>query len=145
MADHLVDDARSLPESRVRCHLVFAGLPEPGANAAVHVDDRVLHGHLTYLDWRTVLEYEGTHHQSDRSQYLDDIDRYALYRAAGLTYLQITKELGASPQTMVRRVHAHLVTQDYDGPEPNFGPRWQNLFRSVGHVARSPRFRRRAA
>lgn len=130
--DHLDAAARSLMESECRAVLAFAGLPEPEVNAPLPLGPgREAFGDLWFEKWRTVVEYEGSHHQDDRDQYLSDLDRYALLRRADLRYVQVTKELLARPRRFVGAVHRELVAAGYDGPPPAFGDRWRTLFGSV--------------
>jgi hypothetical protein len=132
--DHLVGDARSLPESRARAMVVFAGLPAPVPNAPIHLGGTVVHGDLWFPASRCVLEYEGEQHQLDRGQYVADIDRYSRYRRHDVHSLQVTKELLRHPRTFVRRVHECLVRHGYAGPPPDFGPTWDSLFMRLAHV-----------
>lgn len=71
--------SRSRPESRIRCALVLAGLPEPRVNEAVH--DRwgqwLAEPDLHYREARLALEYNGADHgtvprmRKDSSRLLD--------------------------------------------------------------------------
>jgi hypothetical protein len=137
--DHLDGRSRSLKESETRPILTFAGLPKPEVNVAVDVREEVqVIGDLVYREWRTVVEYEGSQHQEDRSQYNADLDRYAVMRAADLRYVQVTKERIAHPKTLVGEVYRSLLAGGYDGPPPTFGTQWDLLFCSVS-VAVGPR------
>jgi len=138
--EHLAPDARSMPESKVRAMIEFAGLPSPAPNGAIRLGDATVHGDLWYPAYRFVVEYEGEQHQLDRGQYVSDIDRYALYRRHGVRYTQATKELMGTPRSLVRRIHEGLVEGGYDGPPPDFGPTWEMLFARLAHVV--PRRRR---
>lgn len=137
--DHLDGRSRSFKESELRPLLTFAGLPPPQVNVAVDVgEDVVIISDLVYREWETVVEYEGSHHQEDRSQYSSDLDRYALMRAAGVRYVQVTKERIGRPKTLVGEVFRTLVAAGYDGPPPRFDRDWLLLFRAVS-VAVGPR------
>ena len=137
--DHLDGRARSLKESETRVVLSFAGLPTPEVNVAVDVRESVeVIGDLVYRDEGVVVEYEGTHHQADRGQYTADLDRYALMRAAGVPYVQVTKEKLDRPKTLVGEVFRALVAQGYSGPVPAFDDRWRQLFLPLS-VAVGPR------
>jgi hypothetical protein len=138
--DHLDADARSLRESAVRSMLRFAGLPAPESNGPVEVGDVVVHGDLWYPQYRVAVEYEAAHHQTDRGQYVSDIDRYALYRRFGVHYVQVTQEKMRAPRSVVRETHECLVRGGYAGPPPEFGPAWDILFARVANVV--PRSRR---
>ena len=142
--DHLDGRARSLKESEIRAILCFAGLPTPEVNGPVIVGegDTVI-GDLVYRAWRTVVEYEGKHHQELRSQYESDIDRYAAMRAAGTRYVQITQERLHRPRAAVAAVYRTLAAAGYDGPPPVFGVRWQLLFAAVSTAVGPRRNRER--
>lgn len=121
--------ARSLPESELRALIVFSGLPRPEVNAPMRLTDQLtVLGDLWLPQWRVCVEYEGSQHQSDRGQYVADIDRYRLFRRAGVEYALVTKERLRSPKQVVREVHELLRRRGYQGPEPDFGQTWQSLF-----------------
>jgi len=142
---HLDGRARSVKESELRCVLAFAGLPTPAVNAALPVGpDAEAYGDLVYRPWRTVVEYEGGHHQTDRATYRSDIDRYALFRTHGHDYVQITAEHLGRPRAAVLRVDQALRRAGYDGQAPAFGEHWRTLFASVA-TAVGPRDRDRRA
>jgi len=142
--DHLDARSRSLKESEARAILTFAGLPRPDVNATVDVnEDVVVIGDLVYTGWHTIVEYEGSHHQEDRSQYNADIDRYALMRAAGHEYVQVTKERLHRPKTLVGEVYRALLRGGYAGPPPTFGQSWQLLFAKVSTAVGPRRDRER--
>jgi hypothetical protein len=89
--EHLDRRARSVKESETRSVLVFAGLPRPEANVPVHVGENVeLIGDLVFPRWGVVVEYEGSQHQTDRGQYVADVDRYAVFRRGTIRYVQVT-------------------------------------------------------
>lgn len=137
--DHLDPRSRSLKESETRSVLEFAGLPVPESNVTLPIgDDVVVVGDLVYKRWKTVVEYEGSQHQESRDQYVYDIDRYAIYRAHGIRYVQATKEKLDHARTLVGEVYRELLRAGYDGPPPEFGERWKLLFRQCS-VAVGPR------
>jgi len=136
----LDDRCRSLPEAALLAYVVFAGLPMPEVNGAVEVVAGVeLTPDLWFVDYEQAIEYEGGQHQEERGQYVADIDRYALYRRNGIAYEQVTKERMRSPKAVVRLVHAALEGRGYEGPGPDFGPQWDDLFRRVADVVRPRR------
>lgn len=133
--DHLDGRSRSVKESETRAVLVFAGLPRPDVNGAVDLgDDATAIGDLVYRRWGLVVEYEGGHHQQDRTQYVSDLDRYALLRAHKVRYVQVTHEKLSHAKTLVGEVFRELVAAGYDGPPPVFGPNWRRLFQRVSIV-----------
>lgn len=120
--------SRSFPESEVRVFLVAAGLPRPDVNVELVVAGRVVAIlDLGYLAYDTAVEYEGSHHQTDRAQYLRDIERYGDLRDLGLTYVQVTKELRRRPRSMVAAVYRAILSHGYTGPAPTFGRAWALL------------------
>lgn len=128
----LDDRSWSLKESETRAVLRFAGLPRAETNATVPLNgDAVALGDLVLRPWGVVVEYEGAHHQQDRAQYSADLDRYALFRAHGVPYVQVTNEKLKHSRTLVGEVFRLLVDKGYDGPAPSFDERWRSLFRPV--------------
>jgi hypothetical protein len=99
---------------------------------------RIVAGDLVYRELGLIVEYEGSHHQSDRNQYGIDIDRYADLRDSGLDYVQVTKEKAQHPKRMVREIHARMVARGYDGPPPTFGEHWKLLFLPLSVAAADP-------
>ena len=146
MLDYLVAGSRSLKESETRGVLEFSGLPRPEVNKQLPLDDGdlVVIGDLFYRRWRTVVEYEGSQHQEDRSQYVSDIDRYALMRRDDFSYVQVTNEKLARARSLVGEVYRELLTRGYDGPPPTFGHKWRMLFTRITDVLGPRKDRHRA-
>ena len=132
--DHLDGDSRSLPESETRAVLEFAGLPVAKVNRQLPIQGVIVIGDLVYEEWRTVVEYEGAHHQRHRGQYVSDIGRYAAMRRHHFGYVQVTKEKLVRPRTLVGEVHGELVRRGYDGPPPVFEHHWRSLFRRISSL-----------
>jgi hypothetical protein len=140
--EHLDCHARSVKESETRCVLVFAGLPRPEVNVPVPVGRNVeLIGDLFFRRWCVVVEYEGRQHQTDRAQYVADVDRYAVFRRGTIRYVQVTHEKLAHPRMVVGEVYRELVGAGYNGPPPDFGTRWALLFGRLSDAV-GPRYRR---
>jgi hypothetical protein len=132
VSDYLDNRARSLQESETRAILRFAGLPVPEPNAPIDLGgDAQALGDLVIRPWGVVIEYEGRHHQEERRQYVWDIDRYALFRAHDVPYVQVTQEKLAHARTLVGDVFRVLVSRGYDGPPPELGAAWSALFRPI--------------
>lgn len=131
IAPYLDGRSASPGESVLRSAVVFAGLPWPDLNVEITIDGRRVIVDLAWLVWRVIAEYEGGHHQTDRRQYLIDIDRYGLIRTTDLTYLQFTKEQTRNLIAVAKRVHAALARAGYDGPGPEFGERWRRMHRPI--------------
>lgn len=127
---------RSMPEAELLTLIRAAGLPEPEVNEPILVGGVELTPDFRWARWRRVVEYEGAQHQTDRSQYTGDIDRYALMRRHSIEYLQVTRELLRLPVETVRRVHRLLAEGGYDGPAPVLGKQWVDLFRPLRDVVR---------
>ena len=104
------EDSWSPRESRVRCILVMAGLPEPELN----VDIRDEHGFflacvdMVYPAERVIIEYHGSIHSS---RYAKDVERIAALRAAGWTVIEVTAPLLRTPGVLVSRVRAALFAR----------------------------------
>ena len=133
---HLDGDSRSLPESETRAILEFAGLPAAEVNRQLEIEEAVVIADLVYRRWRTVVEYEGSHHQQDRGQYVSDIGRYAVIRRGDYGYVQVTKEKLSRPRTLVGDVHRELASRGYDGPPPVFAHDWFALFQRISVLVR---------
>lgn len=135
--EHLDGRCRSLPEAELLTLVRFCGLPEPDVNPELRTDDGTLV--IPDLFWavcKQVVEYEGSHHQEDRAQYVADIDRFLIFRRMRLPYLQITKERMRRPQVAMRQIHGALVEAGYEGPDLEFGELWAALFRPLREVVR---------
>lgn len=137
--DRLDARSRSLKESELRSILEATGLPSAEPNRPIALGgDAVAIGDLVYVDQGLVLEFQGSHHQEDREQYVADIERFALFRGHGVPYLEVTRESLARPRTLVGTVFRALVSLGYAGPAPEFGERWRELFRPI-HELLPPR------
>ena len=100
-------DAWSPRESRVRCILVEASLPEPELNIDVYDE----HGgfiacvDLAYPGRKVAVEYHGIWHSST---YAHDVERIARLRAAGWIVIEVTAELVRHPAVLASRVRQAL-------------------------------------
>jgi hypothetical protein len=131
---------RSMPEAELMAYILVAGLPIPDINRELEVAPGVpLTPDMWFEMYTLAIEYEGSQHQEDRSQYTSDIDRYSTYRRHGVAYELVTKEHLRSPKSTVRLVHGALAGRGYEGPAPDFGCQWDSLFRSLTDVVRPPR------
>ncbi len=101
------EDSWSPRESKLRCHLVLAGLPEPTLNHDVYDDKGRFLGcvDLAYPERKIAIEYHGTLHHS---RYAEDVERIAALRAAGWIVIEVTSALFARPDAVVARVRAAL-------------------------------------
>ncbi len=70
-------------ETLLRLGLVREGLPEPVVQPAVLTAAGWRHPDLGYLDHRTLIEYLGDVHRTDRHTWLRDLERVQLFEDAG--------------------------------------------------------------
>lgn len=100
-------DSWSPRESAVRCHIVFAGLPEPELNVDVYDDDGRFIGcvDLAYPERKIAIEYQGKQHSAT---YAADVERIGALRAAGWIVIEVTSTLFATPDRLVERVRDAL-------------------------------------
>lgn len=101
------EDSWSPRESRVRCILVDAGLPEPELNIDVYDDDGLFLGcvDLAYPALKVAVEYHGLQHHAT---YAQDVERTARLRAAGWIVIEVTADVLRRPEDLVARVRAAL-------------------------------------
>lgn len=97
------EDSWSPRETRVRCILVLAGLPEPELNVDIFDGAGRFLGcvDMAYRHQRVAVEYLGMLHDA---QWADDVERIAALRAAGWTVIEVTAPLLKRPQELIRRV-----------------------------------------
>ena len=142
--DRLDGRSRSIKESETRAVLGASGLPAPDLNRPVALGgDATALGDLVYVEQGLVVEFQGGHHQEDRSQYVVDIERFALFRDHGVPYVEVTRESLSRPKTLVGTVYRKLLSLGYDGPVPEFGDSWRTLFRPVRDLLPPRRIRLR--
>ncbi|WP_157540827.1 hypothetical protein [Microbacterium sp. XT11] len=117
-------DSWSPRESAVRCHLVFAGLPEPELNVDVHDEQGRFLGcvDLAYPEWKIAIEYQGRQHSAT---YAADVERIAALRAAGWIVIEVTSALFASPDRLVSRVRDALCSRRVRTPHAPHAPHAQ--------------------
>lgn len=122
----------SVQETRLRLAIVLAGLPEPDVNPVVLARGRPV-GRVDLLLWayRTVIEYEGDQHRTDRAQWNRDIRRQEQLVGDGNRLVRVTAERMRSPRAVVLTIHEALVEGGYRGPEPVFDAEWRRLFATV--------------
>lgn len=96
------EDSWSPRESRVRCILVTAGLPEPELNIDVFEGERFIGCvDMAYPDQKVAIEYLGMLHGESWAR---DVERLAALRAAGWNVIEVTSPLLRRPEELVRRV-----------------------------------------
>lgn len=101
------EDSWSPKESAVRCHLMFAGLPEPELNRDVYDERGAFLGcvDLAYPEQKIAVEYQSVLHHG---RYSADVERLAALRAAGWIVIEVTAALLSTPDVLVARVRAAL-------------------------------------
>lgn len=106
--DLVREDSWSPRESKIRCLIVFEGMPEPRLNYDVYD----AFGHflgcvdLAYPELKVAIEYQSMLHHD---RYAHDVERIAALRAAGWVVIEVTSELFADPRTMIGRIRDALA------------------------------------
>jgi len=101
------EDSWSPRESKIRCFIAFAGLPEPRLNHDVYDHSGRFLGcvDLAYPDRKIAIEYQSMLHHA---RYAQDVERIAALRAAGWVVIEVTSELFGNPAEMIRRIRDAL-------------------------------------
>lgn len=77
-------------ETRLRLLVVRAGFPEPEPNGPIQLPGgRTTHGDLVFRRQRTILEYDGDRHRTDRRRFRRDVDRLNALAMAGWLVIRI--------------------------------------------------------
>ncbi|UVI35935.1 endonuclease domain-containing protein [Brevibacterium spongiae] len=102
------DDVDSPPETRLRLHLIDAGLPEPVVHPAITCSliGTQLHPDMGYPSIKLAIEYEGDHHRSSPAQFAEDNRRISALQAEGWTVIRVSK---GSDMAEIRRLIAHKL------------------------------------
>lgn len=133
--DWLDDRSRSLKETELRAVLRAGGLPSPEPNHPIALgEDATAIGDLVFVEQGLVIEFQGGHHQEDRTQYVSDIERFQLFLGHDVPYVEVTRETLDRPKTLVGVVFRQLLGLGYDGPAPVFDERWTSLFRPISQL-----------
>lgn len=105
--DLVREDSWSPRESKLRCLIVRAGLPEPALNHDIYNENGRFLGcfDLVYPDRKVAIEYHGLIHASN---YAADVERIAALRAAGWTVIEVTSALFAQPDELLTRIRRVL-------------------------------------
>lgn len=102
----------SRQETRLRLHIVDAGLPEPLVNIPIHDADGLFLalGDLVYPEWKILIEYDGAHHFASEQQGHHDVDRLDLLMADGWRVIRVHREhMGTRAQGRIRTIRAALL------------------------------------
>lgn len=99
-------------ETKARLVFAAAGLPEPALNAdIIEAGEWLARGDFVWTSARVVVEYEGDHHRTSRTQWLADIARTQILQDRGWVVLRITALDLAGPArraAMVDRIRRAL-------------------------------------
>ncbi|WP_369640751.1 endonuclease domain-containing protein, partial [Nocardia sp. JMUB6875] len=84
--------AESPQESETRLLLVAAGFPRPATQIPVFDETGrfVARLDMGWPEWKVAVEYDGSHHWTDKRQYAHDIDRHANLHSLGWTIIRAT-------------------------------------------------------
>lgn len=102
---------RSSMETRVRLHLVLAGLPWPECNADVFDADGEWLATVDFLyrEQRLIIEYDGRHHGDERQRVID-LHRRNLLTREGYVVLHFTaRDVFLRPDQLVAQVREALA------------------------------------
>lgn len=124
------EGAESPRETTVRLMLVLARLPEPQVNVEV-VDALgvfVARVDLLFARWKVVVEYDGSHHDTDPRQRQRDRERREALEGLGYRVIVVTAVDLHRPYLVVRRVDDALRQRGHDGPRPVMSDVWRRWF-----------------
>jgi len=85
------EGSESRCESLLRLLILEGDLPEPALNMPVtdHNGRTLGRGDMVYVQWRTVVEYDGDQHRTNKRQYERDIHRLESFRNASWNVVQV--------------------------------------------------------
>jgi hypothetical protein len=103
----------SRQETRLRLLLVRSGLPEPETNVylPLHYQRQRVRGDLVYLQYRTLIEYDGEQHRTNDVQFARDVDRLDSVMAEGWRVIRVFK--GSADSEVVARVEQALRSRGW--------------------------------
>jgi len=105
-------------ETDFRLIAAAEGLPEPTLDAEIRDrSGRLLGiGDLLYAEQATIVEVEGDHHRTSRSQWLRDLEKHAAYIAAGYELVRVgASQVRGHGATGARTVRAVLQRRGWSG------------------------------
>lgn len=104
-------------ETEYRLDAAACGLPDPLLDVEIRDARRLLLGisEVAYPRYRTIVEIEGDHHRTSRTQWDRDIDKYRAYAAEGWEVVRLTsRHLRCSPPRGATTVREVLVRHGWD-------------------------------
>lgn len=110
-------------ETKLRLVIVWAGLPEPESNFNIYDSEGrfLARADLAYPEYRTMIEFQGDHHRTDRGQWRRDIQRTGNVEDNGWQVLQFTDDdlatLDAQAR-LVERIRLRLASRGWLAPAP---------------------------
>ena len=114
-ARHLDARSASPQESRLRAHIIAAGLPVPVPNQRI-LDEHggfIAIGDLVYDEWMIVIEYDGAHHRDPLRQAKDATRRTKL-RERSWYVVEITSDDLRWPERAIGKIRAALHARGVD-------------------------------
>ncbi|MFI1917478.1 hypothetical protein [Nocardia sp. NPDC020380] len=108
---HVDGGAESIPETRTRMLLRAAGFPTPETQIRIRHQGLILARlDMGWREWQVGVEYDGSHHWTDRNQHTRDIDRYAILPTLGWTLIRVSaRHLTHAPHLILERVNSALT------------------------------------
>lgn len=124
--------AESVRETQLRLCLVLAGLPEPQLQVELWEEGVWLGRYdMSFEGFRTLAEYDGDQHRTDKRQWNRDIEKNEGAQRLGHSIVHVTAEFFRNPWEQVVRVDKALRRGGYTGPAPRRTPAWEAGFGSV--------------
>lgn len=102
----------SVRETELRLGIVRDGLPEPEVNLAVYDANGTFVGFfdLGYRKYKILIEYDGSQHREDETQYLHDVNRLDAAMAEGWRVVRVNKQHAAERFAIsLRRIREALI------------------------------------
>ncbi len=111
--------AESPKETELRLLLQRAGLPKPELNVDIFdgKGDWLARGDLVFKEFKTLVEYDGMQHGTDRKQFVRDVERLENLARAGWRINRVMNEhLKNDPEEIIHRVSQSLRARGWKAP-----------------------------
>lgn len=121
----------SVQETRVRLLVVLAGLPEPKVNVIMRAEDGEWRRRydMAYLEWKTLLEYDGRQHAEEPKQWRSDIYRREELDRMGWRLIVVTSDgVFREPDRTLERIRIALLDAGATKLPKRFRPEWERHF-----------------